>query len=103
MLAQYVRNYLIHGLRASPELIERLLGEATQEDFDRRPDPERFTIREVVAHLADWDPIWRMRLERIVKEDEPLLESIDEGELAVKNKYDQLDVHEQLARFQRER
>ena len=33
---------------------------------DRKPDPERFTIREVVAHMADWEGVWLERARRVV-------------------------------------
>ncbi len=103
MLSEYIRNYLIHGLRASPFVVERLLRDATEEDLDRRPEPDRFTIREVVAHLADWDTIWQERITRMRKEDEPFLPDIDEGELAVEHDYSHTNLREQLSRFHRER
>ena len=103
MLAEYIRNYLVAGMRATPFVMERMLQDAKPDDYDRRPDPNRFTIREVVAHLADWEPIWRERMGRMVAEDDPHLPDIDEGELAVQHDYAQTDVREQLSRFHHER
>src|SRR5437868_5371571 len=99
MIAQYVRNYLIHGLTATPDVIDQLLRGATQEDFDRRPDPERFTIREVIAHLADWEGVWLERATRVVNEDRPAITSNDEGQWAIDHHYAELDVREQLDKF----
>src|SRR4051795_4045891 len=99
MLPQYIRNYLIHGLNSTPDVIEYLLKDATPEDYDRRPDPERFTIREVVAHLADWEGVWLDRATKVVTEDKPALESYDEGQWAIDHQYSTLDVKEQLAKF----
>ncbi len=95
----YVRNYLCSGLEAGPLVLEKLLEGITPAQIDARPDPERFTIREVVAHLADWEPIWHARISRIASEDRPFLEDIDEGELAVTNNYAGLDLSASLARF----
>lgn len=99
MLPETIRNYVLHGLRATPDVIERLLKDATAADYDRRPDPERFTIREVVAHLADWDPIWTERVELIARQDRPQLPDYDEGQLAIERDYAHADVAQQLARF----
>lgn len=55
--------------------------------LDRRPDPERFTIREVLAHLADFEGVWLERMERMASEGNPDLPGVDESELAVANDY----------------
>jgi hypothetical protein len=80
-------------------VVERLLKDATQADFDRRPDPERFTIREVIAHLADWEAVWLERSERAARENEPELPGYDEGQWAIDRDYAHSNVGEQLARF----
>lgn len=95
----YVRRYLLHGLRATPIVLEKLLEGLTEEEADRRPDPERFTLREVLAHLADWEPIWLDRIRRIATENEPLLPSYDEGQFAIDNHYDQIPVETSLRAF----
>jgi hypothetical protein len=95
----YVRNYLCSGLEAGPKIYAKLLTGITEAESDARPDPERFTIREVLAHLADWEPIWHARISRIVQEDRPSLEDIDEGELALQNNYAECDLNDALARF----
>jgi uncharacterized damage-inducible protein DinB len=99
MLPEQVRQYLLHGLAATPIVLEKLLREATPADYDRRPDPERFTLREVVAHLADWEPVWMERLEKIRSEENPILPSYDEGQWAIDHDYARADVAGRLARF----
>jgi uncharacterized damage-inducible protein DinB len=99
MLPEGARNYLLHGLGATPIVLEKLLREATTADYDRRPDPERFTLREVVAHLADWEPIWLERLLMIQSEANPTLPSRDEGQLAIDHDYAHSNPAERLARF----
>jgi hypothetical protein len=75
----------------------------TDAEADFRPDPNRFTLREAVAHLADWEPIFMGRFERTVNEDKPLIKGIDEGELAIKNDYPNTDFRIQLDRFEKGR
>ena len=99
MLPAKSRYYMMHGLAGVPAVIESLLDGATEADFDRRPDPERFTIREVMGHLADWEGVWLERAKRMAQEDNPHLQGYDEGQWAIDNDYAHMDVAEQVARF----
>ena len=76
----YFRSYLFNGIEETPRLV-------------------RFTLREAVAHLADWETVFRHRIERIVNEDEPELPNIDEGQRAIDNEYEKTDWREQLDLF----
>ena len=95
----YGKNYLFTALEAGPELLETMIEGLTAEEADLRPESERFTIREAVAHLADWEPIFLGRMKRICAEDRPKLVSIDEGQLAIDNEYDKTDPQLELKRF----
>jgi hypothetical protein len=95
----YTRNYVLSGLAASPAILHELLQDLTPAQADSRPDPERFTIREAIAHMADWEPIWLGRVEKILAEDSPEIENLDEGEFAIRNRYHETEVAEQAARF----
>lgn len=99
MLPAKSRYYMMHGLRGAPAVIERLLKDAVEADFDRRPDPERFTVREVMGHLADWEGVWLERAKQIANEDNPHLQGYDEGQWAIDHDYARMDTAEQIARF----
>lgn len=101
MLVEYkfLKGYLLGALEGSPAVLARLLDGITDEEADRRPDPERFTIREAVAHLADWEPVFQERLRRTKAENEPTLAVIDEGRLAIDHDYAHSNLAEQLALF----
>lgn len=61
MLIEYpfTRKYLVGALDGAPDVFESLLAGLTDAEIDRRPDPDRFTLREMMAHLADWSrSIW---------------------------------------------
>ena len=103
MLPEKARFYLLQGLDAAPVAIERILETTESIDWDRRPDAERFTLREVVCHLADWEPIWLERIRRMAEEDTPSLPGYDEGQMAIDRDYAHADPHEQLRRFRRGR
>ena len=93
------RSYLLGALAAAPDVFEFSLRDLTTDESDFRPDAERFTIREVVAHLADWDAIFLERLRRTRAENEPLLLEIDEGELAIQHDYARAETAEKLRIF----
>nr|WP_309689137.1 DinB family protein [Armatimonas sp.] len=95
----YIQRYILSGLRATPQVYTKLLDGIAEEEADRRPDPERFTIREAIAHMADWDEIFRVRGERIRDEEVPLLPGYDEGQLAVERNYAAMPVTESLERL----
>ena len=95
------RNYLLKALAGTPDVLEQLLGDRTANDpiWDFCPDPVRFTLREVVAHLADWEPIWQERFERARDGSRPFLPSVDEGVMAVDRDYRHQNPIENLKRF----
>lgn len=93
------RGYLCTGLEATPIVIRRLLQPEPAAALDRRPDPDRFTIREVVAHLADWDAIFVERVRRILAEDSPNLPGYDEWQMGIEHDYASSNVRERLKVF----
>jgi len=51
-------------------LLDRL--DSKSERWDRRFDPERFTLREVLAHMVDYDAIWNEYIDlALAKSDGP--------------------------------
>ncbi|GAB4469822.1 MAG: hypothetical protein OHK0029_42540 [Armatimonadaceae bacterium] len=103
MLNERTRRYLLTAVQGTPVVLEALLQGITEDEADRRPDPERFTIREAVAHLADWEPIWRERLTAIAEKEHPHLPGYDEGQFAIDHDYAHSIVAEQAAIFASER
>jgi len=70
--------YVHRGLALNPTSFGNILDLIDPSRYDDRPDPERFTVREVIAHLADFEPVFRGRIERALKEDNPAVEIVDE-------------------------
>ncbi|MBL8047730.1 MAG: DinB family protein [Chthonomonas sp.] len=95
-------HYHLLGAEFGPVIFERLYGLLTEAQLDERKG-DRFTPREVIAHLADWEPIFRQRIQAALDEDGRAVEGIDEGELAIRNNYAQANVADTLARFAKER
>ena len=98
-MAGNVHYYLLAALEAAPDLFDHLLAGLTEEEADRRPDPDRFTIREAMAHLADWEGVFGERLARTLSEDRPLLQGYDEGQWAIDHDYAHKEVAAERERF----
>jgi uncharacterized damage-inducible protein DinB len=101
MLPPGPRKYLLAAIAGTPDVMEALLNSRPGSDpiWDRRPDPARFTLREVVAHLADWEEIFLDRMTRTREQDQPSLQGYDEGQVAIDHDYAHSDPHANLARF----
>ncbi|MBX3096255.1 MAG: DinB family protein [Fimbriimonadaceae bacterium] len=95
--------YLRHGLLAGPLTVRRLVGIIHPDDYDRRTDPSRFTLREAIAHLADWEPILRGRIESALQSPGSTIQALDESERAESQNYHATDPVEQAEKWQLER
>jgi DinB superfamily len=66
-------------LRQTPGILRSLLANATSEDLDWRPSPDRWSISMVLAHLASVEPNgFVSRFRAIVEQDNPFLPSYDQ-------------------------
>ncbi|HXH62490.1 MAG TPA: DinB family protein [Fimbriimonadaceae bacterium] len=52
-----MRDDLLKALSSTPKVVERLLRVFPKSHLDDRSEPDRFTPREVIAHLADWEQV----------------------------------------------
>lgn len=99
MLPAKVHTYLSGALAGAPDVFDALLRGLTDAQADRRPDPDRFTIREALAHLADWEDVFRGRLLQTRVETDPVLQGYDEGQWARDRDYAHADWREQARLF----
>lgn len=73
------RTHQIATLAQTHATLTRLTEGLTDDALDFHSDPEAWSIREILAHLVDDEMyVVRTRMERIVKEDMPLLAPHDE-------------------------
>ncbi|BDI32959.1 hypothetical protein CCAX7_50100 [Capsulimonas corticalis] len=102
MFPYHVHKYLMGAVAGTPDLFDYLLLGMTDDEADFRPDPERFTLREAITHVADWDEVFLGRLNQTVSEDYPTLVGLDEGQVAIDRDYAHADWRQQLV-YLRER
>ena len=104
MLPEKVYRYLLMDLESAPDVLAKMLETVTDPGiYDRRPDPERFTLREVAAHLADWDEVFLRRMMQTRDDEMPTLQSLDEGRIAIDRNYAQADPRQSLERWRANR
>lgn len=100
MLPEKVFQYLLIDLESAPDVLEALLAGVTSPDaWDRKPNPDRFTLREMAAHLADWESVFLGRLKQTRDEENAVLQGLDEGQVAIDHDYAHADPEESLARY----
>lgn len=91
--------YLLEGLASGPSVVKTLVGRISPQHYDTVVSPDRFTVREIVAHLADWEAIWRERAEHGQAQTEGTVQAMDEGERAAAQNYATWDVEQSLAMY----
>ena len=52
----------VEVIATTPETLERLLGKLSPEQIERKPAPGKWSLREIMAHLADCDLAFGFRL-----------------------------------------
>jgi len=63
----------------------------------------RFTVREVIAHLADWEQLYRGRMDRALARPYTSIVVHDEGQRAIEMGYSKSNLYEQLNIFSAQR
>ena len=87
---------LIDKYLEGPELLRRAIAGLSAEQLDARPIENKWTIREVVCHIADFEPIYADRMKRVIAEEEPPLQGGDPSLFVARLAYAQRDVAEEL-------
>lgn len=95
--------YLVYALQSTPGLVRREFERLSRQVWDMPTASGRFTPRQVVAHLLDWEPLLRERIRTAVERPGATLQVWDEGERAIEQQYDGWDPVESLDRWMEER
>jgi hypothetical protein len=90
-------------LEKTPRLLETLLGDLPGERLHWKPAQDRWSISEVLAHLAALEQIYAERALRMVAEDAPALVKYDLAGATARGEYSRGSAGENLALFTRTR
>src|SRR3954469_25474917 len=87
---------LIDDYLAGPRLLRQAVAGMTREQLLARPVAGKWSMLEVVCHLADFDPIIADRIKRVITHERPTLLGADENLFAAHLAYHERDLEEEL-------
>lgn len=64
---------LIDAYAAGPALLRTAVEKVAPADYDAFPVPGTWSVRQVVCHIADFEPVYVDRFKRILVEDNPTM------------------------------
>ena len=104
-MLDYTRDYLLNALDGNPEVVAHLLRDVPADSarWDKHPDPARFSLREITAHLAVWEGIFVDRVALVCDQNEPVIQAYREDELAIVHAYSNSQVADNLAWWRKNR
>jgi uncharacterized damage-inducible protein DinB len=91
--AQLTAEYL-----AGPQKLRAAVTGMTTEQMDATPIPGKWSMKQVICHIADYETVYASRMKRVIAENEPRLMKCGDPDLfAARLAYDQRDVEVELA------
>lgn len=88
---------LIASYLAGPGQLRAAVSGLTRDQLTARPVAGKWSVLEVVAHVADFEPVYADRIRRVIALDRPLLLAADENDYVKRLGYHDRDVEEELA------
>lgn len=79
---------LLERFRRGAELVAVAITGAAGPEFDFKSAPEKWSVRQIVAHLSDTEAVNVTRLRQILAEDNPTLIAWDQNAWANRTNYD---------------
>jgi hypothetical protein len=96
-------DQLLERLRRGPEVLAAALTGAAGSELDFHGAPERWSIRQIVAHVSDAELAGAFRVRRILAEENPALEAYDQDAWAARLDYSKRKPSQSLETFRRVR
>lgn len=86
-------------LRATPNALHQRLAGRAPSSLDAAEAPGKWSVRQVVQHLADSELVWAVRLRLVLGQERPRLEGYDQDAWAARLEYADAPVAEALEEF----
>ena len=94
---------LLERFRRGGELIAVVTTGVAGAELDFHPAPEKWSIRQIVCHLADTEIVVADRLRRVIAEEEPQLIGFNQNAWAEKLDYQKRKISQAVESFRRMR
>jgi uncharacterized damage-inducible protein DinB len=65
-------------IRETPSRLARVLDYLSAEQIETRPAPDKWSVREIMAHLADCEIAWSWRLRYVYGTEQPVIQPFDQ-------------------------
>jgi hypothetical protein len=87
---------LIDEYVAGPELLREAIAGMTIVELDAAPVPGKWSTRQVICHLADFEPVYADRMKRVIAEESPMILAGNPDLFALRLAYGERDLEEEL-------
>jgi uncharacterized damage-inducible protein DinB len=95
-------NYYLQ-IENTPATLIRMVDAIRPDLYDTSLEADRFTLKEIIAHLADLELTWLDRITTAVEYPGKTVENFDEEGRAIEHKYSEKDIHHELEVFDNRR
>lgn len=95
-------NYYLQ-IENTPATLIRMVDAIRPDQYDVALEEGRFTLKEVIAHLADLEETWLDRITTAVEYPGKAVENFDEEARAAEHHYSQKEIHHELEVFENRR
>jgi uncharacterized damage-inducible protein DinB len=87
-------------LEQTPSALRRAVDGLSERQFSEPEAPGKWSVRQVLGHLADSDLVWGYRVRMVLAHDRPPLTGYDQDLFASRLRYDETDPEQALAQFE---
>jgi len=94
---------LLERFRRGPELVAVAITGAAGAELDYTPAPGKWSVRQILCHLADSEIVGADRFRRVIAEDNPVIRAYDEKAWARNLDYSRRKISRALETFRRTR
>ena len=91
---------LLKQYEQGPDILRAAVAGLRNEQFDAKPVPGKWSVRQVICHIADFEPIYADRMKRVLVEDNPTMFGGNPDTFAAGLHYEQRSAEEELELIQ---
>jgi hypothetical protein len=92
---------LLERFRRGAELLAMSMTGCAGAELDFVPGPDKWSVRQIICHLADAEMVGAMRFRQVIAEEQPTLQSYDEKAWAVNLDYSKRKASPVIETFRR--
>jgi uncharacterized damage-inducible protein DinB len=87
---------LINDYLAGPKKLRAAIAGMTPEQLDAAPIPGKWSTKQIICHIADFEPVYADRMKRVIVEDRPTMFGGNPDLFAARLAYGKREIEEEL-------